>query len=60
MLLNDFIPEETGALNERKAKNGVERLIRNQLDETLAVKDQESRLSNLTALRSSMEVLNSK
>ena len=60
MLLNDFIPEESGAMDERKNRNGVERMIRKQLDETLADKDAENRLSNLTALRSSMEVLNSK
>jgi hypothetical protein len=60
MLLSDFIPNEVGGTNQRNAQNGLERMVRGQLDRTMADSDKESRLTNLTALRSSMEVLNSK
>lgn len=58
-LLNEFIPEQTGGTLIDKSKNAVERMVKDQLDTTLATKDKEGRLKNLTALRSSMEMMNS-
>lgn len=58
-LLNDYLPEDTKLDSDARGAP-MQNLINSKLNEILDDKNKESRLGNLSALRASMEILNSK